>query len=100
MDYIKSGLMELLSEIVLCDWYVKRGEDVDKMYIHGLKSAYATVTGNHPDVYINAKDNSFVVCFELGLTDEYDDIMEYHHGSIVDTGKLPRYEVVFSEDFI
>ena len=74
----------LLEEIVEMEYYCKHGYDSDYYagYLYGLKCAYQTVTDMQdiPATYFK-NDGTFVVVFCVGLTEDYDELMEYVYGT-------------------
>lgn len=84
---------QLLGEIVEMEYYREHGYDSDYYagYLYGLKCAYQTVTDMQdiPATYFK-NDGTFVIVFCVGLTEDYDELMEYIYGtySIDDDGKI------------
>lgn len=74
----------LLEEIVEMEYYREHGYDSEHHsgYLYGLKCAYRTVT-DMPDIPATyfKNDGTFVVVFCVGLTEDYDELMEYVYGT-------------------
>ena len=63
---IDKALDNLLSDIVLCKYWMEYRED----YLDGLKDAYLIITGKRPDVFIK-NDDTFTVNFRYGKSKEH-----------------------------